>query len=155
MQKNKVKTLVILGIIASFVGFGNFLLNQGGAQRIMNATRTAQTSPEAAYIEISPTPLVSPSPELVEEVPTTSLEYSFTATVSGQTAFELLISNVEDVEYTEYDFGTFVESIGGVAGNKDNFWAFYLNEEKAQQGADMTVLEEGDQVKFIYEKIEL
>lgn len=153
MQKSKVKTLVVLGILVSIFGFGNFLLNQGGAQRIINATKNSQTSPEAAYIEISPTPLISPSPEMVKEVPE-MMEYTLTATVSGQTAFELLTSNVEDVEYTEYDFGTFINSIGGVAGDNENFWAFYLNDEKAQAGADTTVLEEGDQVKFIYEKIE-
>jgi hypothetical protein len=153
MKEHKVKTLVILGLIAATFGFGNFLLNQGGAQRIMNATKQSQNSPEAAYIEISPTPLVSPSPEFVEEIPSI-MEYSFTATISGQTAFELLTSNVEEVEYTEYDFGTFIESIGGIAGSNEKFWAFYLNKEKAQAGADVTVLEEGDQVQFIYEEIE-
>jgi hypothetical protein len=153
MKNHKVKTLLILGIIASIFGFSNFLLNQGGAERIINATRQANTSPQAAFIEISPTPLVSPSPELVEEVPVI-MEYSFTASTSGQTAFELLISNIETVEYTEYDFGTFIESIGGIAGDNKNFWAFYINDEKAQTGADVTVLEEGDRVKFIYEEIE-
>jgi len=152
MKDHKVKTLLILGIVASIFGFGNFLLKQGGAERIVLAARQAKTSPEAASIEISPTPLASPSPALVEEVPLT-LEYSFTATTSGQTAFEILTSNIEDVEYTEYDFGTFIESIGGIAGDNSSFWAFYLNDEKAQAGADVTVLEEGDQVKFIYEEI--
>ena len=153
MKNHKVKTLLILGIVASIFGFGNFLLKQGGAERIVLAARQAKTSPEAASIEISPTPLVSPSPETIEEVPVI-LEYSFTASTSGQTAFEILTSNIEDVEYTEYDFGTFIESISGLAGDNSSFWAFYLNDEKAQAGADVTVLEEGDRVKFIYEKIE-
>jgi hypothetical protein len=147
------KTLWIIGLTAAVLGFGNYLVNNGGLERILSIPKPELTNSGAAFIEVSPLPTASSITEIIKE--TIIVEtYSFEATISGQTAFELLLSNIDDVKYTEYDFGTFVESINGIAGNNENFWAFYLNEEKAQAGADITVLEEGDTVQFIYEKIE-
>lgn len=47
----------------------------------------------------------------------------------------------------------FVTSINGVAGDNEHYWAFYVNDEFAQQGVSQTVLEGGDVVKFVYEEI--
>lgn len=147
MKSRTNKVLLIIGLTTAVLGFGNYLINNGGLERILSKPKPAITSGEAAFIEVSPTSEIIKETIIVKS-------YSFAATVSGQTAFELLLGNVEEVEYTEYDFGTFVESINHVAGNNEYFWAFYLNEEKAQAGTDTTVLEEGDTVQFIYEKIE-
>lgn len=70
----------------------------------------------------------------------------------GVTAFDLLQENAK-VEYKEYDFGVFVESINGVPGNTEYFWALYVNDEKANAGADITILNTGDTVEWKYEKI--
>lgn len=69
------------------------------------------------------------------------------------TAFDLLLQH-EEVTFKEYDFGKFIESINGVSGNDQYFWAFYINGEKATQGADQTMLKNGDQVEWRYERIE-
>ncbi|MDH5533433.1 MAG: DUF4430 domain-containing protein [Candidatus Pacebacteria bacterium] len=149
MKSGSNKILLIIGLTTAVLGFGNSLINNGGLERILSKPKPEITNGEAAFIEVSPLPTASPTTEtIIVET------YSFEATVSGQTAFELLLGNVEKVEYTEYDFGTFVESINEIAGNNESFWAFHLNGEKAQAGADVTVLEEGDTVQFIYEKIE-
>jgi lipopolysaccharide export LptBFGC system permease protein LptF len=76
----------------------------------------------------------------------------FEAQEDGVNAFELLQENAE-VTYKEYDFGVFVESINGTAGNEDFFWAFYVNDEKANAGADVTTLNTGDKVEWRYEKV--
>lgn len=74
------------------------------------------------------------------------------AEVEGQTAFELLQANHE-VEAEQFDFGVFIKSIDGLAGSDDYYWALYVNEEYAQQGADQTVLTVGDTVEFRYEEV--
>lgn len=80
-------------------------------------------------------------------------QFEFTATLSGQIALELLEANAT-VETQEFgDAGKFVTSINGLVGNNQNYWAFYLNDEYAQQGASQTILEKGDRVKFVYEAI--
>ncbi|MBP7700511.1 DUF4430 domain-containing protein [Candidatus Woesebacteria bacterium] len=76
----------------------------------------------------------------------------FVAQVDGQNAFELLQSSAQ-IEFKKYDFGVFVESINGVKGNDSYFWAFYLNGEQAQAGADQTTLKKGDTVEWRYEEI--
>lgn len=91
--------------------------------------------------------------EAIDSPETQQTEFEFTATMSGQIALELLEANVT-IETQEFgDAGKFVTSINGLVGNNQNYWAFYLNDEYAQQGASQTILEEGDRVKFIYEAI--
>jgi hypothetical protein len=94
--------------------------------------------------------------ELLEQEDLTDIhatEYEFVATMSGQTALELIQANVE-VETQDFgDAGQFITSIGGLAGNEENYWAFYVNDEYAQVGASQTILEEGDKIKFTYEAI--
>lgn len=76
------------------------------------------------------------------------------ATESGQTALELLESRAT-IETQEYgDAGAFVTSINGLAGDNQNYWAFYLNGEYSQTGASQTILEPGDEIKFVYEEIQ-
>jgi len=83
----------------------------------------------------------------------TSEKINLTATVSGQTALELLTANAK-VESKKYDFGVFVESINGLKGNNEHFWALYVNNEKSQTGADTTILQAGDTTSWVFEKIE-
>lgn len=153
MIKKSNKILVIIGFVAVILGFANFLVSNGGLNRILSVSQQGMTNQEAISIEASPLSETSPSPIIIEEkdfIPS----YSFEATTSGQTAFKLLINSIDEVKYTEYDFGTFIESINGIAGDNENFWAFYLNGEKAQTGVDKTILKAGDTVQLIYEKIE-
>lgn len=84
--------------------------------------------------------------------PAALFSIELTATISNQTAYDLLISQ-HQVEITQYDFGKFVKSIDGRAGNQEYFWSFYVNGQSATQAADQTVLSAGDRVEFRYEKI--
>lgn len=77
---------------------------------------------------------------------------SLKATMSGQIAFDLLLASSQ-VEYDEYDFGVFIKSINGLAGNDKNYWALYVNNEYAQTGADNVTLQKGDKIEFKYEEI--
>lgn len=81
-------------------------------------------------------------------------EYEFTATENDVIALDLLesMAMVETQEFA--DAGKFVVSINGLSGNDQNYWAFYLNNEYAKQGASQTVLQAGDTIKFVYEAIE-
>ncbi len=79
---------------------------------------------------------------------------SFTASQSGQTAFELLEKRAE-IEFTDYgQAGKFVNSINGLTSDDQHFWAFYLNGDSSQTGASQTQVNEGDLVEFKYETIE-
>lgn len=70
----------------------------------------------------------------------------------GETAMNLLSkasqANGIEIEYQEYDFGRFVQSIGGKSGDSGRFWGFYINGEMADVGADSYVLLPGDVVEF-------
>lgn len=102
----------------------------------------------------TPTTQVPAANEVIEEVDVVETEFEFSATQNDQVALELLESNAV-VETQEFgDAGKFVTSINGLAGDNQNYWAFYLNGEYAQQGASQTILQEGDTIKFVYEAIE-
>ncbi len=88
----------------------------------------------------------------VFEQSSTQHQLLLTATADGQTAFELLQSEAE-VEYKEYDFGIFIESINGTKADDQHYWAVYVNGEYAQTGTDQIQLHQGDQVLFTYEQL--
>ena len=72
----------------------------------------------------------------------------------GETALDLLKKSGAQVQATSYgDAGSFVTSINDVTGDATNYWAFYLNDEYAQQAADKTVVKDGDRIKFVYERV--
>lgn len=70
----------------------------------------------------------------------------------GQNVFELLKAQ-RQVEYDEYDFGVFITSIDGIAGDDSHFWALYVNDALSQTGADQTQVNANDIVEFKYEEI--
>ncbi len=91
-------------------------------------------------------------PDFDQNSPKEVASITYESKVDGENAFELL-KNVAIVEYKEYDFGVFVESINGVKGDDEHFWSFYLNGEQAKAGADQTILQKGDKVEWRYEEI--
>jgi len=95
-----------------------------------------------------------PTPNVAQLAPSdaqpTTIE--ITAWEDGQTALALLDS-VATVQKQEYGFGVFVEGVNGLLGDQNNYWAFYVNDEYAQQGADQTILQTGDVVRFVYEPV--
>lgn len=95
-----------------------------------------------------------PTPVIVESAPAAAdVELILIATQSGQTALELLKNNVQ-LETKDYgEAGMFVTSIDGEAADNQHYWAFYVNDEYAQQGVSQTILDKGDFIKFVYEEI--
>ncbi len=97
-----------------------------------------------------------PIPAGSTEIPTSpKTEYSFTAAEDEQLALDLIVSQAT-IETADYGTaGKFVTSINGLAGNNQNYWAFYVNGEYAQKGASQTILKKGDIIKFTYEAVTL
>lgn len=78
------------------------------------------------------------------------------ATISAKTAFEALEIITEKQHVTpkikQYDFGVFVESIGGVENTKDKSWIYFVNGKSGEVAADKYQLKEGDRVEWKYIK---
>lgn len=58
-----------------------------------------------------------------------------------------------ELEITDYDFGSIVDSIDGVGDDTtDNkFWIYYINDATAEVGASSYVLADGDRILWSYE----
>jgi uncharacterized protein HemX len=129
MKKTK-KIILLITILILGIGSFSFFLYKN------QKTENSQTSEKEVLVE--------------EQNQIDSIFY--TATADGQNAFELLKENAE-VEYQQYDFGVFVESINGINGDDKHFWAVYLNDEQAQVGAEQIILQKDDRIEWKYEEI--
>lgn len=126
--------LLILMAANSFVG----LFNRPKNVETQEIEETVEVENSDSTTEATPINLIVP--------------ITYESESNDQNAFELL-KDVAKVEYKEYDFGVFVESINGTKGDDKHFWAFYVNDEKAQAGAGETILQKGDKVEWKYEEI--
>ncbi len=76
------------------------------------------------------------------------------ATVSAQTAFEALQNlaqqNNLNLKTKQYDFGVFVEGIGGVENTKEKTWIYFINGKSAEVAADKYELKNGDIIEWKY-----
>jgi len=71
----------------------------------------------------------------------------------GKSALELLKKS-NTTETKEYKgLGEFVTSINGLAGDKENFWSFYVNGKQAQVGASSYITKSTDLIEWKYEKV--
>ena len=55
----------------------------------------------------------------------------------------------------EGDYGLYVKTVNGITADYDtdgSYWAFYVNNEYAQTGVDLTPITEGDYYSFKIEK---
>lgn len=117
-------------------------------------TLAACSTTSPAALTSTPTPL--PAVVGAEEQVITGKKqanYEFTASESGVIALDLLDAETEIVTEDFGNAGKYVTSINGLAGNKDYYWAFYVNNEYAEQGAGQTQLRKGDTIKFVYEAV--
>ncbi len=129
--------LVIGGVLAfAYIFFmvGRQVYTPGKGLQIFNLNQSAQQ-------------------EQIEQTDEKQTVYTFQAEKSDQTPLSLL-EDEADVEYQEYDFGVFVESINGQDSNNDYFWALYVNDEFAQKAADRIELQAGDEVQWRWEEVE-
>lgn len=86
-------------------------------------------------------------------VATSALEYTITATQSGQTALEVSQSQLQ-LELKEYDFGVMVHAINGLPSDSTHFWALYQNGEQATTGAAQLQLQQNDTIIWKYEELQ-
>lgn len=80
-------------------------------------------------------------------------------TEKSDTVFTILKTLSEDKKYFEikynYNFpklGVLVESIGGIKGDSEKYWQFYLNGRLGQLAADKQELKSGDTIEWRFEK---
>jgi len=52
------------------------------------------------------------------------------------------------LEYESYDFGEMVTSIDNQKADKKNYWAFYVNGNLSQVGANQYMLRDGDSIEW-------
>ena len=76
----------------------------------------------------------------------TKFEIHTDKTVVGEALMELGL-----VEGEDGDYGLFVKTVNGITADYDKdgvYWAFYINDEYAQTGVDVTEIKEGDSYAF-------
>ncbi len=144
---SKILLFLVIGAAVG-AGLGYLQLRLKLNQNIQTANQTQETQELDAISDEAEQEEASPSADIFGR------EYQLTASQSGQTPFELITAE-EEVEYEEFDAGVFINSINNLAGNKDFYWALYVNDEYAQKAADKIELEPGDTALFSYEEIEL
>lgn len=98
--------------------------------------------------------LFSQRPETTTPNQTQETTQSFSYTgVEGKTALELLRENFQ-VETRVFDFGEMVKSINGIEPDADYFWAFYVNQQIANEGASTYITKDNDQIEWRLERIQ-
>ncbi len=68
---------------------------------------------------------------------------------------ELAEKNKFDISYN-YDFpklGVLIDSIGGIKGDSEKYWQYYINGALGQVAADKQELKAGDKVEWRFEKV--
>lgn len=163
MKNKQVISYAAIGLILAILGFANFLNQRGSLNSLLNREQKIEQPLEVGDLEklqasdltttqnASSSGINSNNNQVLIEPKYIRIE----ATASGKTAFSHLVEKVPGVQYKKYDFGFFIESINDLKGDNENFWAFYLNGEKSQSGADSVVVNSGEVIEFKYEKIEL
>lgn len=61
------------------------------------------------------------------------------------------LQELDLIEGEEGDYGLFVKTVNGITADYDkdgHYWAFYVNDEYAQEGVDSTEITEGDSYAF-------
>lgn len=70
----------------------------------------------------------------------------------GKTALQAL-QEIALVEAKDYSFGKFITGISGINSSSSDYWAFYINGEYAQVGADSYVIESQVELTFKLESL--
>lgn len=131
------KQLLLIAVAIALLSIG---------QTVYQRSQVAPETSSPAVMEREPA-VTAPVDSLPESL-------VLSATADGQTALELLEQNA-DIETQDFgEAGAFVQSINGVAGDDTHYWAFYVNDEFAQQGVSQTVLSMGDTIRFEYASID-
>jgi len=72
----------------------------------------------------------------------------------NSTAFSVLSKYAEgenlEVNTVQYDFGVFIDSIGGFKSGSDKAWIYFINGESGQVAADTAKVNPGDSIEWKY-----
>lgn len=140
----KIKTLILL-ILSSFILSACNQTSQNKKETVLGSSQS-QLEITKSLDNSQTTATISASPAITTIILTTD-----EADIS---ALDLLQKSHE-VEIEKYDFGVMIKAIDGLASDQEHYWAFYVNDEYAQVGADQQKLQKGDTIKFNYEKIQI
>ena len=127
------KIIIILAIAAGIIGL-TFLIKQGELR-----APTERPVADDAKIQAEQDKVISE----------TYVKYPGR---DGKTAFALL-QEATIIEFKQYDFGVFVESVNGVKPDSRHFWKLYVNGQESQTGADQLQTKNGDVVEWRLEEI--
>ena len=139
LSKHFSKLVLLFGVILLFIAI---------IKNIPKYISNNETRIQEESIEIKNTQEVKVDDQAVKEI--SPIVYQVEE--DNQNAFELLKENAQ-VEYKEYDFGVFVESINGITGDDKHFWSLYVNNEQSMTGADQTTVNKGDTVEWRYTQV--
>jgi len=134
----KITKNIWLAILVVAMGVGGFFIISGGDESTNENTTTQQAQ--------------FPSVGLVVDEENKTASYTG---VVGETALETLQS-LTVVQTQSTSFGDQVTGIENMLSEDGiNFWAFYVNGEFANEGAGTFMPEDGDQIEWRLENIEL
>lgn len=76
--------------------------------------------------------------------------------VEGKTVFDTLkkvtADNTIPLEYTTYDFGVFIKTIGDKTNTQELSWIYYVNGKSADKASDTYELQPGDTIEWKFLK---
>ena len=76
--------------------------------------------------------------------------------IAAGTAFEALKLTTDqnnlELKTKQYDFGIFVEAIGGVENSRERAWIYFVNGKAGEVSSDKYLLKTGDLVEWKYIK---
>lgn len=130
----------ILRILA-FFGLALLLLSFSGCTALGEGRGTAGQAGTVETVPVHVKVMKADETELVNET---------ISVARGETAYNAL-TKVATVESEQYAIGKFITAIAGVKPSSDEYWAFYIDGNYAQVGADGFIIEEETELLFIIE----
>lgn len=68
----------------------------------------------------------------------------------GATVYDALAASGIDIVASDSDYGMYVDSIAGLAGDSSHAWVFTVNGQQVMEACDACVLADGDTVEWSY-----
>jgi len=129
--------LIIVVFILVLCGFGVFVIQK--KLQSPSVTKQAQTEVAIPRVTVSIFNGVKPQTYL---------------NIQAKTAFEALTKIVNQEQLSlqtkQYDFGIFIEGVGGIENTKDKTWIYFVNGKSGEVASDKYDLKENDTVEWKY-----
>ncbi len=145
----QIKTYIIIIIIA-FVGFiiGAFKIFDIIQPATFEKEESPQPNASEAVKKIVKGSIIFESSG-INDIKNYSVEFNENTTVFD--VLKLTASdNAIEIKTKQYDFGVFIESVGGLLNTKDKAWIYFVNGKSGNIAADKYILKNGDIVEWKY-----